>query len=641
MNRSLKMSTKIGLGFLFVTLLLVIVALATIIQVGRTTTLTTQLIERDQPMAEESLRVLNGVNESLATLRAWMMINDPIFRSQRTAAWNDAIHPAMARLKSHFEDAEIQRVADVSGLARRSLDTLTPYEKVLLVEQQLGELEVSQSEIEAIAQTDENVPAHKILLTDAAPLADRIIAAATTIIDEEATLEATVERKQLLVQLADFRGTFAVSIAIVRAYLVSGDESFIRQFEQQWAMNQTVYEAIDRDAGLLMGNQTQQWTTLKQLRSDFVELPQQLFTSRSSKDWNQAIARLRDDAAPRALIVRKTLESLLADDLRPSVALKGAAVARERSLLRTIVWTLMILGIIASGICGLVITADFNRLGNSIKTLLAELSSSSQEINAASQQQVASMTETTTSINEISSTAEEFKATIQEFVDRARAVREAADEMAKRASEGLNLTQATALKNDEVRLSFEAAAGSILKLSQQMQQITQITTSVNEIAEQTKLLALNASIEAARAGEEGRGFAVVATQVRELANQSKEASGRITSQIAEIQNSVQTVISNSGQGNQKLTDAGQMGQQMAQAFQEIFDAIEKTADAMRQMDQAARQQEAGVTDLVTGIAEVDAGSQETLTTAQQTQKAIAAVEERSSELSKIVARLKR
>ena len=146
--------------------------------------------------------------------------------------------------------------------------------------------------------------------------------------------------------------------------------------------------------------------------------------------------------------------------------------------------------------------------------------------------------------------AEELKSTIQEFVDRARAVREAAEEMSKRAGIGLNLTQAAALKNDDVRMSFEAAGGSILKLSQQMQQITQITMSVNEIAEQT-------------------------------------------------------------------------------------------TDAMRQMDHAARQQESGMSDLVTGIAEVDAGSKETLTTAQQTQKAIAAIEQRSKELSKIVARLKR
>jgi methyl-accepting chemotaxis protein len=640
MMTKLKMGTKISLGFLFVTLVLVIVAAATLIQVARTSATTKELIERDQPMAEESVRVLNGVNESLATLRGWMLIKDERFKTERSAAWTDTVNPAIARLRAHFVEAGHVQSDDVTGLKRKSLESLTPFEKVLFVELALGELEEAQQELEDIAQTDDNIPAYKILLTESVPQARDITTSATALIDEEASLDATAERKQLLTNLANFRESFTAGTANLRAYLLSGDEAFHKSFDEQWRINQIAYDAIEGNAALLMGEQPKAWGALKTKRAAYEPFPQKIFASRSSKNWNKAISGLSDNAAPLALLIRNTLESLLTDDLRPAVTAKRATVDSSIALLKAIVWTLMLVGVVASGLCGFVTTADFNRLGESIKTLLSELRASSQEISAASQQQVASMTESTASINEISSTAEEFKATIQEFVDRARAVREAAEEMAKRAADGLNLTKATALKNDEVRMSFEAAGGSILKLSQQMQQITQITTSVNEIAEQTKLLALNASIEAARAGEEGRGFAVVATQVRELANQSKEASSRIASQIADIQGSVQTVISNSGQGNQKLTDANEMGQQMAQAFQEIVNAIQHTTDAMRQMDQAARQQESGMSDLVTGIAEVDAGSKETLTTAEQTQKAIAAVDERSRELSKIVAQLK-
>jgi len=293
------------------------------------------------------------------------------------------------------------------------------------------------------------------------------------------------------------------------------------------------------------------------------------------------------------------------------------------------------------------LAASFNRMTASLKKVLAELKrmtgelgSSSKEISAASQQQVASMTQASSAVSEISSTSEEFKATIQEFADRAKAVREAAEETANRAAEGLTLSESTATRIDEVQETSEAAGESILKLSQQMQQITQITTSVNEIAEQTKLLALNASIEAARAGEEGRGFAVVATQVRELANQSKEASGRIASQISDVQSSVQTVIRNSEAGNEKLTDANEMGEKMAEAFKVIAHAIQQTTDAMKQIDQAAGEQESGIADLVTGIAEINSGSKETLATAEQTQKAIAAIEHRAGELEKLMDKFK-
>ena len=636
MFRKMKMGTKIGLGFLLVTIALVIVGATTLVQVARTDRLTTELIERDQPMASESVRVLNGLNESLAALRGWILINNPRFKTERASAWTQAINPSIVKLKQHFTSSD---AADDVGSGFRSDAALSSQDKVLLVEKKLEELEELQRQCEEIAQTDGNIPAVQIM-KEATPTTDRIVAAVTAIIDEEAKLEATAERKRLLGQLANFRGSFIAGLASIRTFLITGQKSYTDDFREDWRTNQVSFDNIDSMEELLEGKQASEWASLKSARSNFAPMPDQMFDSRGSEDWNQAVTLLRDEAAPLAFVIRENLESLLAEDLQPSVMQKRNEVSRNTNALKTIVWTLMVVGVLFSAICGYLITSDFNRLGESIKSLLNQLSSSSQEISTASQEQVASMTESTTSINEISSTAEEFKATTQEFVDRSRAVREAAEEMANRATVGLGLTQSTALKNEEVRMSFEAGGESILKLSQQMQQITQITTSVTEIAEQTKLLALNASIEAARAGEEGRGFAVVATQVRELANQSKEASGRITAQINDIQHSVQTVIGKSEQGNEKLIDANQMGEQMAQAFQEIYDAIQQTTDAMRQMDQAAHQQGSGMSDLVNGISEVDAGSRQTLTTAQQTQQAIRFVDERANELRKIAAKLK-
>ena len=639
MRRRLKMNKMIGFGFLFVTIVLVVVAVTTLIQVARTSQLTTELIHEVEPMEQESVRVLNGVNMSLAALRGWVLINDEAFKLERAASWSGEIKPAIARLKEHIDSSGSSEV-DPATLARERIESLSPYEKVMLVEYQLGELEKHQKDIEAIAQSEDNVKANKILLTEAAPQADRVFAAITTMINEEAELEPTQERKQLLTHMANFRGSFAMGLANIRVFLLTGDPVHREQFDTQWAINETALENIEQNNSLLMGAQLAAWNSIRSDRAEFRDLAEKMFISRSAKDWNTAISGLRDNAAPLGSSIRETLESLVEDDLTPLVNQKTIEVEQNEFLLKTIVWSMLILGVVSSGVCGWWITSDFNKLSASIKSLLSDLGTSSQEINAAARQQVASMTESSSSINEISSTAEEFKATIQEFVDRARAVRQAAEEMAKRAGEGVDLTNLTADRNDDVRRSFAATAESILRLSEQMQQITQITTLVNEIAEQTKLLALNASIEAARAGEEGRGFAVVATQVRELANQSKEASSRIASQINDIQSSVQTVIKTSEDGNQKSTDSSQIGQQMAEAFQEIVEAIEQTTDAMSQMDQAARQQESGMADLVTGITEIDSGAKETLTTAEQTQKAIALVERRSQELSEIVSRLK-
>jgi methyl-accepting chemotaxis protein len=292
-------------------------------------------------------------------------------------------------------------------------------------------------------------------------------------------------------------------------------------------------------------------------------------------------------------------------------------------------------------------TMAFNDMLDGLKSLTsqatgvtASLLTGSAQIAAAAQQQVTSLNQTGTALNEVTTASEEFKATMQEFADRARAVQEAAEETTKRARNGRDLSQDSADRISRLRKNSQEAGESILRLSEQMQRIGEITTSVNEIAEQTKLLALNASIEAARAGEEGRGFAVVATQVRELANQSKEAAGRIEHLISETQKSMQGVATKIDDGSRLSTDSSDVVRQVASAFEEIARAIEQTTDAMKQINTGARQQEQGIGQLVASITEIDSSSKESLASAEQTQKSILAINQKIQRLNEAMAKFK-
>ncbi len=289
----------------------------------------------------------------------------------------------------------------------------------------------------------------------------------------------------------------------------------------------------------------------------------------------------------------------------------------------------------------------FNKMVIALRTIISEASSTAGEVAAATgeiatsaQQQLTSLNETALSLNEITTTAEEFKATMQEFADRARAVHEAADETAKRTGEGRGLTQQSGERIEQVRDNALSAGESVLKLAEQMQRIGEITASVNEIAEQTKLLALNASIEAARAGEEGRGFAVVAMQVRELANQSKEAASRIETLISQAQKSMQAVVARIDEGGKLSQDSARLVRHVTQAFDEIAQAIDQTREAMGQINTGARQQEVGITELVSSITEIDSASKESVAAAEQTEKAIVAIDRRLRSLSNSVTQFK-
>lgn len=293
------------------------------------------------------------------------------------------------------------------------------------------------------------------------------------------------------------------------------------------------------------------------------------------------------------------------------------------------------------------LTVAFNVMQDSLQVLTGQAASvtatlvtASAQIATASQQQVTSLSETGTALNEVTTSSEEFKATMQEFADRARAVQEAAEETTKRTHRGRDQSQESADRIIRVRKNAQEAGESVLRLTEQMQRIGEITASVNEIAEQTKLLALNASIEAARAGEEGRGFAVVATQVRELANQSKDAAGRIEHLIGETQKSMQGVATTIEEGSKLATDSSEIVRQVAASFEEIAKAIEQTTDAMKQINIGARQQEQGIGQLVSSIIEIDSSSKESLASAQQTQQSILAINQQIQRLNDAMAKFK-
>jgi methyl-accepting chemotaxis protein len=293
------------------------------------------------------------------------------------------------------------------------------------------------------------------------------------------------------------------------------------------------------------------------------------------------------------------------------------------------------------------IATSFNSMVASLRKMMThsqgvteQVSTASVEISTAAQEQLTSLNETVSALNEVASTAEEFKTTIQEFADRARSVQEATGETASQAREGRTAAQKSAEETEAVRDDIRAAGESVLHFANQMQRITEITDMVNEIAEQTKLLALNASIEAARAGEEGKGFAVVATQVRELASQSKDAARNISSLIADTQRSLQAVVNRIEQGTHQSDETAATVRAMADQFEEFVEAFTQTADAMTQITGAAQQQEEGIVQLVSGLAQIETASKETVTSAEQTQKAIGEIDRQTTSLNATMQKFK-
>jgi methyl-accepting chemotaxis protein len=154
------------------------------------------------------------------------------------------------------------------------------------IKHDLEEFKQYQKEIEDIAQTIENTPANKMLLNEAAPQAAIIVSTITEMIDAEAKLEATPERKELLGIMADVRGSMGLALANIRAFLLSGDTKFEDKFKAMWSKNNIRYSLLTTKTDLLTPDQQATFERLKLARKAFAPLPPKMLGIRGGKEWN-------------------------------------------------------------------------------------------------------------------------------------------------------------------------------------------------------------------------------------------------------------------------------------------------------------------------------------------------------------------
>lgn len=219
--KNLSIGKKIGSGFAVILLIMVVVVMVTMEKVRDSKKITDRIAKLRTPTALNTGEMMNGINHSLAALRGFMILGKDKFKNERAKAWSDEIEPSMEymnRVSVNWTDSK-----NVEG--------------VKIIQSKLADFKKFQQEIEDISSSKDNLPATKILLSEAAPKANILLTNITKIINIEAKLPATPERKALLGMMADIRGTTARALANIRAYLLSGDSIFKDRFDGMWTKN--------------------------------------------------------------------------------------------------------------------------------------------------------------------------------------------------------------------------------------------------------------------------------------------------------------------------------------------------------------------------------------------------------------------
>ncbi|MEI7743464.1 MAG: methyl-accepting chemotaxis protein [Chloroflexota bacterium] len=239
-------------------------------------------------------------------------------------------------------------------------------------------------------------------------------------------------------------------------------------------------------------------------------------------------------------------------------------------------------------------TAVLRDLNRDTTEGVSVLAAASSEILATVSQLAGVTAETAASVTETSTTVEEVKQTAHLTAQRARDVQESALQTAAIGESGRAAAIETVAGMDRIRGQMGAIADAIVRLSELGQSIGEIITTVNDLAEQSNMLAVNAAIEATRAGEYGKGFAVVAQEVKSLADQSRQATTQVRSILSDVQKATSSAVMATEQGNKTVADGVRQAGEAGESIRRLADAIGEAADAATQIVASADQQLVGM-----------------------------------------------
>ena len=266
----------------------------------------------------------------------------------------------------------------------------------------------------------------------------------------------------------------------------------------------------------------------------------------------------------------------------------------------------------------------------------SKLDSASAEILTATTQQASGASEQSAAISQTTTTVDEVRTITEQSVARAQEVAGTSRRTVEVSQSGRQVIQDTIVSMQSIKTRVESIAENILALSEQTQQIGEIIATVNDIATQSNILALNASVEAARAGEYGKGFAVVAVEVRNLAEQSRQATAQVKAILSDIQKATNATVMATEEGSKGVEEGVQLAAQTQEVIEQLAAVIEESAQAATQVVAGGRQQSTGVEQIAVAMQNINQATTQSLASTRQAEKAARNLNDLARSLSELV-----
>ena len=417
-----------------------------------------------------------------------------------------------------------------------------------------------------------------------------------------------------------------------RGYVITGEQAYLEPYEAALATLQVQVAELRRLTAENPRHQSLLNEAESVTRERIAEL-KRIIDARRADGFEAGAAIMLAGRGKQQMDELRRLTSAMDHEERTLLAERTGAAEAGASAAKLGVGVGVILAVLFVAGAGTTITRS---LSTQLGTAAASIRSSSAELQAAATQQASGSREQLSATTEVATTIRELLATSRQITESAQRVSRTAEETLAGAKSGTATVEGASETIAEMKRQIDLVVGHMLELGRKSQQAGGILDLVNELAEQTNILAINATIEAAGAGESGRRFSVVADEIRKLADRVGGSTKEIRAIVDDMRAAVNTTVMATEAGV-KTVDAGTTRfADVTTSFERIATLIGTTTDAAREIELSTKQQATAVEQVSAAIGNVAQATRESDAGAKQTLQAASELTELARQLLRMV-----